>query len=58
MHFCIMIWLQADEGQGVECSELNRNVPRRLIYLNACSLGSGTDVGCPSIYVLLLLVDE
>jgi hypothetical protein len=40
--FCIMFWLQAYEGQGVECGGLNRFDLHRLMCLNAWPMGSGT----------------
>ena len=39
--FCIVIWLQACGGQGVECGPLNRYGPHRLMGLNVWPIGSG-----------------
>jgi len=42
MHFCIVMWLQAHGDWGVECGGLSRNVPHRLMCLNAWPIGSDT----------------
>jgi len=34
MHFCIVIWLRAYRGQGVECGGFYK--PHRLIDVNEC----------------------
>jgi hypothetical protein len=38
--FCIMLWLHAYGGQGVECGGLIRNGPHRFMCLNAWPIGS------------------
>ena len=44
--FCIVIWLQACGGQGVECGGLNRYGPHRLMCLNAWSIEHGSIRRC------------
>lgn len=40
--FCVVLWLQAYGGQGVEYGGLNETSPYRIIYLNAWSLAGRT----------------
>ena len=49
--FCIILWLQAYGGQGVECGGLNRYGSLRLMCLNAWPIRSGTIRRCGLIEV-------
>ena len=48
MHLCIVIWLQAFEGQGVECGSLKEMSPK----------GSNTIKSCGLVGVGMILLEE
>ena len=56
--FCIVIWLQACGGQGVECGPLNRYGPHRLMGLNVWPIESGTIWRCDLGGVDVTLLEE